>query len=428
MAAPRDPLLHTRGTPSGLILPPARGGELRPATLELRPAAIGELDWPGWVRADRPIPLFATPATPSDDDDGEPLADLRQDGSRRVAIRRTRAGLRLHFDPWASVEHVTAERHLPPHRSWATRLPPAVFGLPGPLRLAGHRLLAGRGVPVDDGALIEDALERLRAVLKGLLGLAPDAVWGAGGPPVVLSHDVDTAAGLRAAPRVARAEERRGLRSCFYVVGDRYPLDHDLLDDLRAMGHEIGLHGARHDFRLAYLPPASIEARLDRCRPLIDRQGVVGFRSPALLMSDALAAALVGRFEYDSSVPDADVRSLAGPRRGCASVFPFPRRGLLILPPTLPLDDRLLLLGRSPAASYDAWVHKLAWIRRVGGVGLVATHTEPHLVGGDALLDAYRRLLDHVVEGEMATLLPRELARRWRGDDAEEADGPRDQP
>ncbi len=426
MPVSRDPLIHTRNEPPAAIRPPQRGdpGQVRPASLELRPEVLEGMDWPGWVRAAEPIPLF-TPPMAERDDDGTPLADLNQGGLRQTAISRRDGRVHFHFDPWAALEHVTAERHLPPFRSWATRLPAAVFRLPGPLRLAGHRLLAGSTRDAGDDDLLDDSLERLRAVVKGLLGIDDPPPWPGGNPPVVLTHDVDTAEGLRAAPRVAREEERLGLRACFYVVGDRYPLDHALLDDLRAAGHEIGLHGARHDFRLAYLSPRRINRRLDRCRDLVERHGVVGFRTPALLMSDSLAAELARRFEYDSSVPDTDVQSLAGPRRGCASVFPFPRGDLLTLPPTLPLDDRLLLLGRSPSASYDAWAHKLAWIRRVGGMGVVTTHTEPHLVGGDALLAAYRHLLEHVVGDGMQTMLPRQLARWWRDGDVEEADGPR---
>jgi peptidoglycan/xylan/chitin deacetylase (PgdA/CDA1 family) len=422
----RDPLIHTSEEPPPGTRPRPTGdvAEAGPATLELRPQVVDGTDWPDWVRAGEPIPLF-TPPIPAHDDDGEPLAELRQGGQRRTAISRRDGRICFHFDPWAALEHVTAERHLPPYRSWATRLPSAVFRLPGPLRLAGHRLLAGGARDPGAVELLDDSLERLRAVVKGLLGIRTPPPWPGGSPPVVLTHDVDTADGLRAAPRVARVEERLGLRACFYVVGDRYPLDHALLDDLRAAGHEIGLHGARHDFRLAYLSPPRIARRLDRCRELVERHAVVGFRSPALLMSDNLAAELSHRFEYDSSVPDLDVHSLAGPRRGCASVFPFMRGGLLTLPPTLPLDDRLLLLGRSPSASYDAWAHKLAWIRRVGGMGLVATHTEPHLVGGEALLSAYRRLLEHVIGNGMLTMLPRQVARWWRDGDVEEADGPR---
>ena len=413
----RDALSH-RFEELALPLDSPGGGELRPAVLGLRPAGVRRGDpWPEWVRPDSPIPLFTASPSP-DSGPAEVLADLEIDGVTRPAMSVVDGRVKLHFDPRASLAHVTSEAHLPRRRSWLTRLPEPVFRLPGPVRLAGHRLVGGRARGPETGEEAEtfpiwDGPERLRAVVRRLAGADAPPPWPDARPPVVLSHDVDTADGLRAAPRVARVEERLGLRSCFYVVGDRYPLDHALLDDLRAAGHEIGLHGARHDFRLSYLPRAQVEGRLDRCRALVERHEVVGFRSPALLMSDELAASLRGRFLYDSTVPDTDIRSLAGPRRGCGSVFPYHRDGLLCLPPTLPLDDRLLTLGRSPSAGYDAWVHKLAWLRQVGGMGLVATHTEPHLTGGEALLASYRRLLESLVADGTPTMLPRDVARWW---------------
>lgn len=427
--APRDPLSH-RFEEFAVSVGRPSGASMRPATLVLRRAALDAGgSWPDWVRADRPIPLFASAASPTADP-GETLADLVVDGARSPGITRSDGAIHFHFDPQASLAHVLSEAHLPARRSWLTRLPSPVFRLPGPVRLAGHRLVGGRAsagsMRGDEAEVfpVDDALERLRLVVQRLSGMQDPPPWPDGVPPVVLSHDVDTAAGLRAAPRVAREEERLGLRSCFYVVGDRYRIDHGLLDDLRAAGHEVGLHGARHDFRLAYLPRERIEARLDRCRDMVERHGITGFRSPALLMSDVLAAALRSRFDYDSSVPDTDIRSLAGPRRGCGSAFPYLRDGLLCLPPTLPLDDRLLTLGRSPSAGYDAWVQKLAWLRQVGGMGMLATHTEPHLTGGKALLAAYRRFVETVVADGTTTMLPRDVARWWREGDRERAHGP----
>jgi hypothetical protein len=154
----------------------------------------------------------------------------------------------------------------------------------------------------------------------------------------------------------------------------------------------------------------------------MQRHGIVGFRSPALLMTPALWEQLRTRFAYDSSVPDSDVEGVTAPRRGCSTVFPFHRRGLLELPLTLPLDDRLLLLGQGPRAILTSWQEKLRWIDQVGGIAVVTTHVEPHLGGNPELRSTYNALLDFITHRQMTTLLPREVTRLWQGDASEYAE------
>ena len=425
----RDPLTHRRERPQDSPrLRVRRPPPAAPRKLWLSLCSSTGPDgraWPSWVPTADPQPLVTCPAEPRIAD-GRVVAEFH-DGERRYpAVTTDGERTTFHFDPWATARAAHLERHVPRRRALATRLPVSLFRLPGPLRLRGLGLLERFGglrsarvdVPFPRFPR-EGALELMRLLVQHALGRPIDPPWPRHRPVTVLTHDVDTAAGQRCMATVAREEERLGLRSCWFVVGDRYPVDHGLLDDLRAAGHEIGLHGARHDFRLSYLPDGAIARRLDRCLEFVERHQVVGFRSPALLMSDGLATALACRFNYDSSVPDTDVRGLAGARRGCASVFPFWRGELLELPPTLPLDDRLVLLGQTPKEVQATWTAKLAWIRRVGGMGLVSTHTEPHLGGGGELLGAYRGLLAELAQGEQEVCLPRDVARWWRDGDQE---------
>jgi peptidoglycan/xylan/chitin deacetylase (PgdA/CDA1 family) len=377
--------------------------------------------WPAWLDPTRPRTLEVASPAPPPPTHGELLASLEDEDGVRPAVTRERDGVTFHFDPWATAERIGAERFLRPYRPLYARLPGFVRDLPGPLRLAGQHVI----IPLQQWRYRdppepfprfprEDGLELLRLLVQRCAGTPSEAPWPGHRPVIVLTHDVDTGEGQQVVDRIADLERRRGLVSAWYVVGDRYPVDHARLDALRAEGHEIGLHGARHDGRLAFLPPGRIARRLDRCRPMVDRHGITGFRSPALLVTDALVTALRGRFEYDSSVPDVDVRAVAGPRRGCASAFPLWRDGLLQLPLTLPLDDRLLLLGHSPEQIFETWRDKLDWVLAVGGMAMVTTHAEPHLGGSAGVLDAYARLLDHVLQQDATVLLPRQVARWWR--------------
>ncbi len=421
----RDLLTHRReDARAALPMRLADEGGPRPLELILRrrfPEPCGP--WPSWLRVGHRTTLWAA-AEPTGNAPGEVLAEFRDGRGAWPAVTVQDGEVVFHFDPWAAAEHVTTEAYLPPYRPLYSRLPEPVRRLPGPLRLAGQHVI----IPLQQWRYREpdvpfprfpreDAVEVLRALVQSALGRDPERPWPDGGGVVVLTHDVDTGLGQGCVPAIEAEECRRGLRSCWYVAGDRYRVDDPLWDELRAAGHEVGLHGAKHDGQIAFLGARGIARRLDRCAVLVHRHEMVGFRSPALLMTDALADAVRERFVYDSSVPDTDVRAVAGPRRGCASLFPLVRRGLLQLPLTLPLDDRLLLLGHTPDGVFEVWRNKLDWVLRRGGMAVVTTHAEPHLGADPGVLDAYSRLLDHIAAIGAPTMLPRDAARHWAGVD-----------
>ncbi len=422
-----DPFLL--GTPAGgsgvapVVLASTGQAAPRLVDLELVPEALG---WPAWIDAARPLKLWTAPGPAAAD--GEVVAWFREGSRRRAAISAQGERLTLHFDLAATVTAITGERYASTRRPLHTYAPWLVSALPGPARLLGHRLASrverlrhgSQGRARDDGPgfpdfPVEPALELIRWIMRRARGLQDTSPWPNDAPAVaMITCDVDTDRGQIRMPAIAQEAERVGMRACFYVVGDRFPLDHGLLHRLREAGHEIGLHGAKHDMRLAYLDYQEVVRRLDGCRELTDRHEVVGFRSPALLCSPALTRALAGRFRYDSSVPDADVDTVAAPRRGCCSLFPYWQGSLLQIPLTLPLDDRLMLRGEAPDQMVRTWQRKMAWIRQVGGAAMVTTHAEPHLGGGPEFLPAYRRLLEGIAEEGWEVVLPREVAGHFR--------------
>jgi len=414
----RDALTHRREDARALLRT-LHGGRMCTGWLRLRTPPPG--GWPPWLDPGEPIPLTAAIARA--EPGGAVVASFEAEGEALPAITLDGDQLVFHFDPHDVVERTVTERYLPRRVPLYSRLPGWALRLPGSLRLAGQHVviplqqLRHRDPPSPFPRFPrEDALELLRWLAQVACGRGPSLPWPGGKPVIALSHDVDTGQGQRCIRPIARVEEALDLTSCWFVAGRRYPLDHSLLDELRAAGHEIGLHGARHDGKLAYLPPPRIARRLDDCADAIARHDMRGFRSPALLMTPQLARAVQERFEYDSSVPDTDIRAVAGPRRGCASVFPAWRDDLLQLPLTLPLDDRLLLLGHDPDELFDLWRAKLDWILEIGGLALITTHSEPHLGASRGVLDAYRRLLEYVAEQDATVLLPRQIAGWWRAD------------
>jgi hypothetical protein len=67
---------------------------------------------------------------------------------------------------------------------------------------------------------------------------------------LVLTHDVESADGLRNVLRLADMEEEFGFRSAWNIVPYLYPVDWGIVRELRAHGFEIGVHGYNHDGRL----------------------------------------------------------------------------------------------------------------------------------------------------------------------------------
>jgi len=223
---------------------------------------------------------------------------------------------------------------------------------------------------------------------------------------LVLTHDVETADGLRFAPRVADLEERQGVRSSFNFVAERYPLDAGLIADLVGRGFEVGVHGRRHDgrelrSRRVFLRHAR---HINRHLGLL---GAVGFRSPLTLRHPEWMQAL--DVEYDASFFDTDpFEPIPG---GTMSIWPFTMGRFLELPYTLPQDHTLVdVLGeRRPRL----WLEKTAYLRRFGGMALLNAH--PDYLRDRRYWDVYSAFLEELRDdGCRWNALPRELARWWR--------------
>lgn len=222
---------------------------------------------------------------------------------------------------------------------------------------------------------------------------------------LVLTHDVEQAAGRDAIPLVMETETSRGLRSSWNLVPERYEVRDDLVAWITAQGCEVGVHGLRHDGRdLESL--ATIGRRLPEIRRWAERWGAVGFRSPATNRHwDWMG--LLG-FDYDSSYPDSDpYEPMAG---GCCWWLPFFNRDLVELPITLPQDHTVfVILERDERL----WREKADMLRDAGGMALLITH--PDYLIHDGLLDAYARFLDAYAGDETVWhALPQEVSSWWR--------------
>jgi hypothetical protein len=353
---------------------------------------------------------------------GRPLLRARlADGSEVSLVSLLDDGsVQLAFDPDIAVAALIAHRQYTRRRPLAARLPFNYRRVPAPVRNIVRDLMTRRAAALDDGHPawpLEPSVETLRQIyLAARMAREPRIArtpfWPAGKRfAIALTHDVDSADGLALAREIAAEETARGERSCWYLVGRDYPLDHAAIDDLRAGGSELGLHGAHHDNRIAFLDREKAAAELDSCRADVEALGMRGFRSPSMLRTPALYELLEDRFAYDSSMPDT---GLLPERNGCGTVFPFRHGKLAVLPLTLAPDGQLLGQGLDPAAALAAWIAKAEWIASVGGMAIHLTHPEPGFSAEAPMREAYRRFLDWTISRDDAwRVTPAEIAEHW---------------
>jgi peptidoglycan/xylan/chitin deacetylase (PgdA/CDA1 family) len=298
----------------------------------------------------------------------------------------------------------------------SARLPVSYQFVPGAIRAAvaslvgrRHRSRASEWArfprwPLD---LTTDLLSDLAAVPRPALG---DRT------PVLLTHDIDSPEGLRSLVHAfLLLEENAGARSTSYVVPCAWTPEDGALDEIQRRGHDIGVHGYDHSNRTPFADEAERRRRLDAARPFAERRGAIGYRAPSLLRTRALLRDLSSRYAYDSSIPTSG-GLFPVPNNGCASARPFVIEGVLEIPLTLPRDGSLRFLGYSAPEILRLWIECADTIARSGGIVVVLTHCEARFSGNDAMLDAYRRFLDHVggASHRFAFSTPAQIATRLR--------------
>ncbi len=222
----------------------------------------------------------------------------------------------------------------------------------------------------------------------------------------VLTHDVETAEGMKHIPRIAAAEQELGFRSSWNLIPYKYKIDTGLVEELQSRGFEIGIHGYNHDGQL-FSSRKIFERRAIGINDAIRKYRAVGFRAPMVHRNLNWLQAL--DVEYDSSCFDIDPFQAAP--GGVGSIWPFIAGRLVELPYTLPQDHTLFIgLGERDDR---IWRRKLDFIIRHQGMALMLTH--PDYLTRDHESKIYFRMLEHVNEtGGFWHATPSEVARWWR--------------
>ncbi len=224
----------------------------------------------------------------------------------------------------------------------------------------------------------------------------------------VITHDVESAAGLDHLHRFMEVEQRYGFRSSFNLVPRGYPVPEDLVEDLWRRGFEVGIHGYNHDGFL-FLDRQTFEYRLAWIREIAQRWNSRGFRSPSTLRRIAWLQELP--VEWDSSCFDTD--PFEPQPGGVLSWFPYRLGPLVELPITLPQDHLVFrLLGHR---DLQLWQQKARRIREAYGMVLINVHPDPGYMSDPDLFPLYEEFLAwmHSFGSELWNPLPSELARWW---------------
>ena len=235
---------------------------------------------------------------------------------------------------------------------------------------------------------------------------------------LVLTHDVETSAGLGNCKPLLDLERNLGLRSCFnFVPEGEYRVSKDLREWIVAQGFEVGVHDLRHDGKL-YRSREWFRSHAKAINQWLREWNAVGFRSAFMLHEVDWLHDL--NILYDSSTFDTD--PFEPQPDGVNTIFPFwaagsEGGGYVELPYTLVQDFTLFVVLRE--RSSEIWKRKIDWIAQHGGMALLDTHPDymvfPGGQGGARNYPAehYREFLEYVTQsysGQFWHPLPKEMA------------------
>jgi glycosyltransferase involved in cell wall biosynthesis len=250
----------------------------------------------------------------------------------------------------------------------------------------------------------------------------------------VLTHDVESKAGLAKCRSLMQIEMELGFRSSFnFVPEGSYRVPPELREELTANGFEVGIHDLKHDGHL-FASRRGFKRRAIRINDYAREWGASGFRSGFMMRNlDWLHDLDV---QYDASTFDTD--PFEPQPDGGHTIFPFwvPRPndssandhrsntvssstgGYVELPYTLPQDSTLFLVLRETTA--EIWMRKVDWIVEHGGMTLLDVHPD-YMSFSDSRQTAkeypvalYREFLTYVktaYAGQYWQALPKEVAR-----------------
>lgn len=226
----------------------------------------------------------------------------------------------------------------------------------------------------------------------------------------LVTHDVETAKGLRFCPTLMDVDDAAGIKTSFQLVPEkRYQVSDSELQLFRTRGFEINVHDLNHDGHL-YRDERTFRRRVEKINEHGRRFGARGFRAGALYRNQDWFDGFA--FEYDMSVPN--VAHLDPQHGGCCTMFPYFIGDVLELPVTAIQDYSLFHVLHT--YSMDVWRTQLSTI--VAHHGMINLITHPDYLIEERARDSYKTLLDYLNElrskSGVWVAQPHEVNEWWR--------------
>lgn len=226
----------------------------------------------------------------------------------------------------------------------------------------------------------------------------------------IMTHDVETDAGLQFASELMDINDSFDIKSSFQLIPDaRYIVDEGHLTSIKARGFEVNVHDLKHDGHLF-----DSQQKFHDSAQLINQFGIrfgsKGFRSAILYRNQEWFDEL--QFSYDMSVPN--VGHLDPQPGGCCTVMPYFIGDLLELPVTATQDYTLFHVLQ--LYSQDLWRQQISQIMEQ--YGLISFIVHPDYLDTPAALNAYTTLLEYLSnlrkDAGLWITLPGEVDTWWR--------------
>lgn len=364
---------------------------------------------PNWLGKNENVKIFL-PAIYKNDSKGQVLSSFIINNKKYPAIVKEKNRLIFNFNPKETISFLLNEKYVQRKRPFYTYLPFHYHKLPF-RSLLGKLLSLSKKQKEFPGWPAEKSVELIRHFIKCKKPKWPHNKKFA----IAITHDVDSAKGQENIEKFSKIEEKYGLTSTWNIVASYYDLNDSLLKSLIKKGHEIACHGYNHDNKTPYLSPNKIKYRLEKCKEMLKKYNVRGFRASSLLLSQELSKQIHSHFVYDSSVPDTEACIPDADSSGCCSVFPFKKENTVEIPLTVPMDSSLVFAGYKPTQILEIWKKKIEYIKKVGGIAVITTHPENHFSANKEMLGIYNRLMDYVSKQKDAWIANMsEVAEFWK--------------
>lgn len=258
---------------------------------------------------------------------------------------------------------------------------------------------------------LHEMLLRMTMIAQGCYRVPFIWFWPDGASScLILTHDVETAAGRDFCSSLMDIDLSHGFRASFQVVPEnRYEVPESYLSEIRSRGFELNVHDLNHDGRL-FEKKVEFFRRAKKINEYVRKYNASGFRSGAMYHNLDWYDAF--EFSYDMSVPN--VAHLDPQRGGCCTVMPFFAGRILEIPLTASQDYSVFHILND--YSIELWKKQVNLIRQRHGLLSFIIHPDyviqrrPRAVF-ESLLAYLRETCDR---NDVWATLPGGVDRWWR--------------